>query len=137
MYVSPLLTPKQSVVYLYDSDSVEYALKKLRASGFKEVPVITKEGKYCGVISEGNFLWNLLDEKAKKQDKVINFCRKTNPAIRITTTVDGILERIMDENFIPVIDDRGYFCGIVTRKNVIKHLVKIVVNQQQIPCTTY
>ena len=65
MYISFLLTPKQYVSFLHDTDNVEYALKKLKESGYKEIPVLTKKGNYCGTITEGDFLWNLMEEKRK------------------------------------------------------------------------
>ena len=35
--------------------------------------------------------------------------------------IEELLMRAMNQNFIPVVDDRNLFIGIVTRKDVIKH----------------
>ena len=124
MHISFLLTPKQYVTYLHDSDSVEYALYKMKEAGFKEIPVLTKQGNYCGTVTEGDFLWNLLDGTLNQQDKVRNIVRQTNPPIRIMETVENLMERIINNNFVPVVDDRGFFCGIVTRKNIMQYINK-------------
>ena len=29
--------------------------------------------------------------------------------------------RVMDQNFVPVVDDRNFFMGIITRKDVLKY----------------
>ena len=73
---------------------------------------------------EGDFLWNLMEEKITKQDKVKDLVRQNNPPIRIMETVENLMERIINCNFVPVVDDRGFFCGIVTRKNIMQFLMK-------------
>ena len=41
--------------------------------------------------------------------------------VKIDETMDELLLRVMDQNFVPVVDDRGSFMGIITRKDVIKY----------------
>ena len=33
--------------------------------------------------------------------------------------MEALIERISNQNFVPVVDDRGVFIGIITRKDVI------------------
>ena len=44
--------------------------------------------------------------------------------MRITVTMDTLLESAMNQNFIPVIDDLDKFIGIVTRRDIIGYLAK-------------
>ena len=44
-----------------------------------------------------------------------------NMPVKIDETMDELLLRVMDQNFVPVVDDRGSFMGIITRKDVIKY----------------
>ena len=44
-----------------------------------------------------------------------------NPSVLITASIDELLMRAMNQNFIPVVDDRNLFIGIVTRRDVIRH----------------
>ena len=44
-----------------------------------------------------------------------------NPAVTIDTTMDDLLVRVMDSNFVPVVDDRNVFMGIITRKEIITY----------------
>ena len=48
---------------------------------------------------------------------------KDRAAVRITATMDELLELAMRQNFVPVTDDEGKFIGIVTRRNIIKYFV--------------
>ena len=45
-----------------------------------------------------------------------------NPPVRIDTKPQDLIERASRQNFIPVIDDRECFIGIVTRKAIIEAL---------------
>jgi hypothetical protein len=49
-------------------------------------------------------------------------CRGNNPPVRIGTSYIELVDRAINQNFIPVIDDRDSFIGIVTRKSVIRQL---------------
>ena len=48
----------------------------------------------------------------------------TYPSVRITVTMDELLESAMNQNFIPVVDDSGSFIGIVTRKDIIRYFAE-------------
>ena len=47
-----------------------------------------------------------------------------NPPVRINTKIIELVDRASNQNFIPVIDDRDSFIGIVTRKAIITRLSK-------------
>ena len=121
------LTPKNEVAFLYDDFTLEESLQKMRDYGYTSIPVITRKCKYVGTISEGDFLWYITEKNIEKNDygkitvKDIENKEK-NPPVRITVDIDEIIEKSMNQNFIPVIDDMGTFIGIVTRKEIIGYL---------------
>ena len=130
MNVIRLLKPKESVKYIHSNNTLRQGLEKMRANSYTAIPVITKEdGKYVGTVSEGDFLYYILDvgsEGMKEQEKyyVRDILRKDfNPAVRIDVAMDELLERAMHQNFIPVVDDIGTFIGIVTRQDIIRYFV--------------
>lgn len=144
MNVLMLLKPKSEVEYLVDTYTLRQGLEKMRAHGYTAIPVISKEGEYRGCVSEGDFLWHIID-KADKIDG-IKKCEnyriseimnpERNPAVNVNVSMESLLERAENQNFIPVVDDRGYFIGIVTRKTIIntfcdyediKYLQRVVV----------
>ena len=47
-----------------------------------------------------------------------------NPSVKIDITMDELFKRIMNQNFVPVVDDKNLFVGIITRKDIIKYLCK-------------
>ncbi len=42
-----------------------------------------------------------------------------NPAVKIDVELTQLFSEALNQNFVPVIDDRDMFIGIVTRKQVI------------------
>ena len=124
------------VTYLYDDCSVRQALEKMKYHGRKAVPVITRENQYMGTLSDGDLLRYLTDymKNSEKNKKTVDFrdfesvfvreflCKGNNPPVRIGTSYFELVERAIEQNFIPVIDDRDSFIGIVTRKSVIRQL---------------
>ena len=44
--------------------------------------------------------------------------------MKITADVDELLTLAMNQNFVPVVDDLGSFIGIVTRRDIIRHLTE-------------
>lgn len=47
-----------------------------------------------------------------------------NAPVRITAGMDELLDRVMNQNFVPVVDDLGSFIGIVTRRDIIDYFYK-------------
>ena len=128
MNVISLLTPKTNVAYLYEDFTIRQGLEKLRHYGYTAIPVLARDGSYAGTVSEGDFLWCLLDERdnsLRSQEKLPlrHVLRPAfNPAVRVDVTLEELLERALQQSFIPVVDDRGAFVGIVTRQNIIRKL---------------
>ncbi len=125
-----LLKPKNTVAYVYDVNTLRQGLEKMRVHGYTAVPVIEKDGTYVGTVSEGDFLWHMLehgntDMKAQEEFYVKDLLRLGwNPAVKVTATMDELLLRVMEQNFVPVVDDRNIFIGIITRKDVIQYFCK-------------
>ncbi len=125
------LTPKNAVSYVYDTDTIYCALTSIRTSGFTSIPVITKSGKYIGAISEGDFLWSYIDIhkevtlESMQLTPVSTLKRRFQyDAVNVNADIDDLLKLVYAQNFVPIVDDRGIFIGIVTRQDIIKHYCK-------------
>lgn len=121
-----ILTPKTSVAYLNDSMTIRQGLEKLRSHGYSAVPVIKEDGTYYGVVSEGDFLWKILDdnivtieelEELNVKDIILNKI----PACKIDTSLDDLMTFVSEYNFVPIVDDRNILMGIITRKSIINY----------------
>ena len=65
MNILHFLTPKSEVAYLYDDFSLRQALEKMEYHQYSAIPVITREGEYVGVITEGDLLWDIKNHNFK------------------------------------------------------------------------
>ena len=125
MNIPSLLIPKANVEYLRTKDSIEFALDIFRRNSYSAVPVINSEGIYRGTITEGDFLYYIMDnpDADLKKVKVRNILREDfYEAVKITASIDKLLIKCLDQNFVPVTDDRDVFVGIVTRKVIFKNI---------------
>ena len=47
--------------------------------------------------------------------------RKDNVPVRVTTSMHDLIDRASTQNFVPVVDDKDAFIGIVTRRSIIQY----------------
>ena len=131
MNIFPYLTPKNNTYYIVDNLSVRQAIEKFDFYKFSVVPVIDENDKYINSISEGDllcFIKNNNPISLKDLEKIPLFevpRYRTYECLSISSTFDEILNLSLNQNFIPIIDDRGMFIGIIKRKDIIKHLLEL------------
>ena len=127
MNISFFLLPKSEVVYIHKEETVGQALKKLHEKGFQTVPMIDQDGKYVGTVSEGDFLWNLIriyqtDMDLMRQVKVEEIKKKCRyKPVRIDEDISALGQHILDQNFVPVVDDKDTFIGLITRSSIVNY----------------
>lgn len=130
MNVLMLLSPKSEVKYLLDTYSLRQGLEIMRVHGYSALPVINKDGTYIGSVSEGDFLWYIINQNTELN--VLHSCESARiseiirpelaPPVNVSVDMPSLIDHAMRQNFVPVVDDRGTFIGIVTRQSVIKTL---------------
>lgn len=129
------LTPKSEVSCAESDMTVRQTLEKLENSGFAALPIINRQGRYVGTVSEGDLLWfikhhanlNLTEAEDIPLKEVKR--RKDNKPVAVTETMDSLFEKVYNQNFVPVTDDDGIFIGIVTRKDIMHHVLTQVKNE--------
>ncbi len=90
-----LLTPKASVAFLSDHCTLRQGLEKMRVHRYTAIPVVSEDGRYIGTVSEGDFLWYMLDNSTYsmklQEDFLISDILRYgwNPAVKIDTTIDS------------------------------------------------
>lgn len=141
MNILRFLTPKIEVEYINYSSTVRQGLEKMKFHGYSAIPVIDEDGHYKGTVTEGDFLWALYNEsnpdlKKLEKTELKTIIRHDYQPVKASASIDEILTRAYSQNFVPVIDDRGVFIGIIKRKDIIRHLAGIKVELpdiQQVP----
>lgn len=121
------LTPKSSVEFILDSFTVRQTLEKMEYHHYSAIPVLDKDGKYIETISDGDLLMSIKEHKLDWEEAMkvkiseLKLLRNIKP-ISIDKTMDELIELIINQNFVPVVDDMEHFIGIITRKAVIEYM---------------
>ena len=143
MNIAFFLTLKKDTAYLFDDYTLRQALEKMRAHGYTQIPVISRDGRFKDIVTEGDFLWYMLDRSSDggvsmhvaEDLRLRDVLNKERPrpfhSVRITATLDDLVTLAMRQNFVPVTDDEGVYIGIVTRRNIIRHFVAEQVKKPQ------
>jgi CBS domain-containing protein len=121
------LTPKSEVAYLYDDQTLRQALEIMEHHRYTAIPMINKQGKYIGTITEGDLLWGIKNEynlslKEAEYVPVTAIPRRSdNCPVSIDATMEHMIDKALNQNFVPVVDDQKNFIGIITRKDIIRY----------------
>ena len=124
------LTPKSEVDYILEDSSLNKALVRMENRNFSAVPVISRSGKYVGTLTASDILGCIkenfdLSIKKSASFPVRNIRRtRDNKAVSISANMEDMLDIILEQNFVPVVDDENNFIGIITRREVIKWMSK-------------
>ena len=121
------LTPKAMCAYLYDDYTMRQALEKMESAGYAALPILNKRGEDRGTLTEGDLLWGIknmcyMDMRQAEAHRIMEISRrKDNVPVRVTTSMHDLVDRASTQNFVPVVDDKDAFIGIVTRRSIIKY----------------
>lgn len=131
MNVLNFLTPKNQTFYLNYKSTIRQALEKFDYHKFSVVPLIDDEGKYVSTCSEGDILRYIKNcanfDINKAENITIDSIIKYRPyqSLDINSPIRDVFMLASEQNFIPIIDDRGMFIGIIRRRNIIDYLTKM------------
>ena len=124
------LTPKAMCAFVRDDYTIRQALEKMESSGYAALPILSRNGEYKGTLTEGDLLWAIknmchMDMRQAQTHRIMEIDRrKDNVPVRVTTSMQDLIERATHQNFVPVVDDKGAFIGIITRKAIIQYCEK-------------
>ena len=114
--------------YLYDDYTIRQALEKMEAAGYAGLPILNRQGEYCGTLREGDLLWAMknmcsMDMRQAEARHIMDIPhRKDNVPVPVTTPMQDLVDTAINQNFVPVVDDKDTFIGIITRRAIVKYL---------------
>ena len=123
-----ILTPKKITFYLNENSTIRQALEKFDVHKFSVVPLVDDEGHYVGTLSEGDILrfikndvhFNIDDAEGVSIKEIEHY--RPYKCLKVDALFEEFFVLSLDQNFIPVVDDRGTYIGIIKRKEIIKYL---------------
>ena len=124
------LTPKEEVAHIMESDNLRQVLETMEQYGFTALPMLNKKGKYIGTITEGDLLWYLKEQDFPTLEELEDVSitvvprHRDNKAVNVHEKMEDLLEKVTNQNFVPVVDDDKIFIGLVTRRDILLHMAK-------------
>jgi CBS domain-containing protein len=127
MNIAFFLTPKQDVVWVSSTATLAEALAHMEPHRHSAVPMLDTEGRYVGTLAEGDLLWFLRQAErpwaevaAATLVSAIPLWLNNEP-INIDAQMERLVARASRQSFVPVVDDRQVFVGMVRRKSIIEY----------------
>ena len=123
-----LITPKKLTYSITEGESLRGVIEKFKTHKYTVVPYIDKQGKYLGTLSEGDllrYITNLPNFTLELAEHIsINVVDRyrSYQALNSNATLLEAIALSLEQNFIPLIDDRGLFIGIIKRKEILAFL---------------
>ena len=102
----------------------------MEAAGFSALPILNKRGEYRGTLTEGDLLWAMknmcyMDMRQAEAHRILAISRRKDYIpVRVNTNMHDLVERAKSQNFVPVVDDKDTFIGLVTRSAIVKYCVQ-------------
>ena len=115
------------MAYIYEDETLRQALEKMEYHKYSAVPIISRTGRYIGTITEGDMLWgiknkfNLSLKEAERVTVAAIDRRLDNRPVYANSNMEDLIDKALNQNFVPVVDDQKNFIGIITRKDIIRY----------------
>ena len=86
--------------------------------------MVTAERKFVGTISLTDILSYQLQHEIPEETyasmDIVNVAKKEVGVIGLDFNLTEVLHKLVDDSFLSVVDEEGYFQGIITRKSILK-----------------
>lgn len=121
------LTPKAMCSYIDADATFRQAMERMENSGYTALPVLDADGSYVGVVTGGDLLWALksicvMDMRQTEAHFIRDILpRRVIHPVKVDTRVEDLVSVAAEQNFVPVIDDKNAFIGIVTRSRILRY----------------
>lgn len=136
MNIAFFFTPKIDLVFMNMNSTMRQALEKMEYYRYSAIPLVDDNGKYVGTLTEGDLLWKLKNTPSLSFNNTQDIrlsdisLHNVNEPVAINAEIEDLFSRAIDQNFVPVVDDKDTFIGMVKRKEIIEYCAKEVLKER-------
>ena len=136
MNIAFFLTPKKEILYETIDVSMQQIMITMETNTYTSIPLLDKDGKYVGAITEGDLLWKLKNTPGLTFEGMMNVPikdverRTKSLTVSISSNMEDLVALAKTQNFIPVVDDEGIFIGIIKRSDIINYCTKMLLKNK-------
>lgn len=130
MNIMRFVVPKSQVEFVTTENTVRQAFEKMRYHRYVAIPVIDGDGKYVGTLRNDDIFAYFFDNgnydaRFAEKNRVTEI---VDPSYSLpvyhNSSMDELVEKLGEHNYVPVVDDRGCFVGIILRRDILNFLFK-------------
>ncbi|MGK0465879.1 CBS domain-containing protein [Clostridium sp.] len=138
MNIAFFLMPKNEVVYETPSSTMKQALERMEYHRYTAIPLINEKGHYVGTLTEGDLLWKLKNTPnlsiINTNDILIKDIprRIYNKPVLINADIEDLIVLAKNQNFVPVVDDKDVFIGIIKRSYIITYCYNLLYSNEDL-----
>ncbi len=134
MNIMRFIVPKSSVQTVRADSTVRQASETMKYHRYTALPVIDDDGRYVGTVRSDDLFRYYFDRKGSKDSERDSVMTVVDPhylkPLYHSATLDRLMEEVIEHNFIPVVDDRGCFIGIILRREILGYLLRFYREKQ-------
>src|SRR3954471_4319063 len=126
-----LMIAAERVAHVQVGNSLEHALLVLTKSGYTAIPVLDPHYKLHGLISTPIIMDSILGleriefEQLEKK-RVEEVMKSSVPRVKISAPINECLELLVNQPFLCIENDEGFFEGILPRSTLLNQLNKVL-----------
>ncbi len=118
----------QNVVsYYHVDDSGERLAGAMTDGGFGSVPILEKDHKVIGIVSEYDLLKAIMEGKELAKVTASEIMTKNPITVNQDTPATEIMRLLQEKHLIrmPVVDDEGKLAGVVSRRDILEGYLRV------------
>lgn len=128
MNILRFIIPKSSVQTVRADNTVRQASETMKYHRYTALPVLDDEGRYLGTVRSDDLFRYYFDRKDTKDSERDSVMAAVDPhylkPLYHNASLDRLMEEVIEHNFVPVVDDRGCFIGIILRREILGYLLR-------------
>lgn len=127
MNILRFMIPKSLAVYIDSDSTVRQGIEKMRYHRYVAIPILDDGGRYVGTLKNDDVLSFIIDNRELSRRElerrsVMEVADLSLKPLLHSASLEELFEVVREHNFVPVVDDRGCFIGIILRREVMDYL---------------
>jgi len=115
------------VSYYHVDDSGERLAEAMTDGGFGSVPILEKDHKVIGIVSEYDLLKAIMEGKELAKVTAREIMTKNPITVNQDTRATEIVRLLQEKHLIrmPVVNDEGKLAGVVSRRDILEGYLRV------------
>lgn len=134
--IEDFVIPSEKIAHVQTTNTIEHALLLLTKSGYSAIPVLDMNYHLQGLISSQMITDSILGMEKIEFDRlhekrVEDVMQRDIPHLKMSDQFQYALNLLVDHPFLCVMNQEGYFQGLMTRRVMLKQLQRHIHMQIQ------